>query len=759
MYHIKYLLLKGVGPFKEARLDIKKGITTVYGLNKLGESSTNGNAAGKSFLTAAPAEIIYAEPMIGERKDRVTEGYRQLTMMDPKGRKLSVIREEKGKSDKLSFVVDGKTISPRTPKDQRDQLAKLFPLSQVDYSTYVHLDARKPHPLVMGTSAERKTFFTSFFPLAQIDARRKIFAAELQNLKKVKAAFNELSRIFKEQQEDLLPKEKRLKLKAKLKALEEKAERLQEAADKDRELVRLAQFGMSVRKDLEAFKKIAVDAGYDSVPDTDEFNKLLKDARVALKDDLATLEIAKEWKDYQRDTKQYQKAFDKLSDSAKALIETNSLKEARKAARAMEDILDEATAELKKVRLALSEAMDVKKPKKVAQPEGDQGELETLLRAYKHQLQHATKFKEGRCEHCGSVVKIKDVKKLKAKIADLEERIEQHEAYAEYKLDKRQYKEALTTINTLQEKESKLIQKVHKYKPCRGIYDELVNVPKQPKPYKGRKPDVDLTEKVVAYDREKLRVLEALQPHMETVRALLSMSEKDTERMCGLDLDASPYDRINKLRLKASEIETTLNLHQAAKQKCKDTKARLKKYEKQLKEERYLKMLVEAYSDKGVKKMAIEAISNQLMKLVNKYAKIVFPEDYRFSFHWEKTSVQLLVHRRYGKKVRVSDVRRLSGAESKLFTVVLVLALLAFVPPNKRVNLLIMDEPASNMSQETWESFSKLLPILNKLIPSIIIVTPKADERYKGAHEMTVIKVDGVARLVDGHPSTLGVKV
>ena len=49
-----------------------------------------------------------------------------------------------------------------------------------------------------------------------------------------------------------------------------------------------------------------------------------------------------------------------------------------------------------------------------------------------------------------------------------------------------------------------------------------------------------------------------------------------------------------------------------------------------LKDEKALQILSDIYSDKQIKKQVIQIIGNRLMGLVNKYAAIVFNEDYRF---------------------------------------------------------------------------------------------------------------------------------
>jgi ABC-type uncharacterized transport system ATPase subunit len=85
----------------------------------------------------------------------------------------------------------------------------------------------------------------------------------------------------------------------------------------------------------------------------------------------------------------------------------------------------------------------------------------------------------------------------------------------------------------------------------------------------------------------------------------------------------------------------------------------------------------------------------------------------------------------------------------------LVLALLTFVPSNKRSNILILDEPDANFSEETTEAFKKLLPVLLSVIPSIIVITPKTNERYENAHNFTVVKDKGVSTIQKGHPASL----
>ena len=67
----------------------------------------------------------------------------------------------------------------------------------------------------------------------------------------------------------------------------------------------------------------------------------------------------------------------------------------------------------------------------------------------------------------------------------------------------------------------------------------------------------------------------------------------------------------------------------------------------------------------------------------------------------------------------------------------------------------ILDEPSANLSLESLDKFKSLLPVLNKVIPSIIVITPRTDERYENAKEFTVVKTKGSSTIVAGHPSTI----
>jgi len=75
------------------------------------------------------------------------------------------------------------------------------------------------------------------------------------------------------------------------------------------------------------------------------------------------------------------------------------------------------------------------------------------------------------------------------------------------------------------------------------------------------------------------------------------------------------------------------------------------------------------------------------------------------------------------------------------------LSLLSLVPAQNRSNILILDEPDVNMGDEMRENFIKFLPMLNKIVPHIIVITPKSERIYPNATYYTVIKEKGWSRI------------
>lgn len=741
--------LEGVGPFKKQSFTFKPGISVVYGLNRAGgQNSRNGNAAGKSYFFSSLKEMIYEEPVVGEKQDRVRQGKRAFEFTTSTGgKRIRIERQARGRSEHIGITVDGRELKHLTPTKARAYLKKIFPITLDEYDTYVHIDARIPHPLVMGTTTARKKFFTDFFNLDKIDAERKLYSAALKELLQIKAAFSELLTAYKAAKRDMLEPTDAEKLSFRLKNHKQQLRLLNEESAEISETRRLVQFARDAQEQIKELTGALGDISEESFAEARkanrwEINKINKD-----------LEDAEEWERYLVQSKHFDEAYAQLSVEAKAFLKQHrreALSKAREASRLLgnyREALKNRKADVATVEQQLAEPV----PDKVTKPEGEEGELETLQRAYSHQLEHAEQFEEGKCETCGQVVKIKDPKILRKKLDSVVVRLRQFTEYREYRKAFADHQKLTFKLKSYKSDVRRALEKVESVKADAALYEELKDLPSRPKEFEGKKLQTKVLRRMMDELKERASLLEFFSPHIDTLVAYRQLTKQQKFKVKDA---AGLHARINELQEQISKVQAKLEVHNTVKDRVAEMRERLVEMKKQLRDEEPLKLLVQGFSDKHMKKMAIEAIGANLMGIVNKYAKIVFAEDYHFTLEWG-TQLSILVHRRYGKKIDTSDVRKLSGAESKLFTLILVLALLTFVPEHKRSSLLILDEPTANFSEETIRSFQELLPVLNKVIPSIVIITPRSQDVYEGAMPFTVLKKNGQSTIVPGFPHAL----
>lgn len=742
--HLHSFGLKNTHLFKDVSFEIPKGISVFYGLNRTnGRKSMQANGAGKSSLWSSIGETLYEEPIVGLKEDVTKQGTRTVTMM-LKGKRVDVVRT----NSKLEIKINGKPKQFRKKSDGREWLKTHLPLTQTEFNTYAYLDARVPHPLVMGTSTERKKFFNDAFGLDKIDVERRLFEAELSKLKRVRAAYAELKAVFDADKDKALPKEKRLSLEAKIKGLEAELDDLNEKNKRLQVIAQTLAFERTAPREIAAFDKLC--------SNLEEFSSIYGEVQDNLKDNRKKLRDAEAWAEYQRETRRYTKAFAALSEDAAKLVSKVGVKRALKRCREAADAYEGLKIQMQADKNHLDQK--VRKPEELEgrKPAQSRKELLAELESLEHKLEHAEKFGSGTCGECGQEVKIKSPKKLKARIAEVDADLEKWAELSDYEEQIAKYREWRKLAKQIKEDAPELEKSFKQCRKYRAIGRELRELPEEPAKFEGRKLEIEVCQQMVDEDREQLRLLEFMQPNLDSVEVLRKLTDKQRNAAA---IAPKLQERVTEIHERLSKIKARLEVNSLVCQQLKRHRERLLEMREELKEEESLKLLVEAYSDKNIKRQAVKAVSTRLMAEVNKYAKLIFPEDFEFDFVWDSSKIQLRVHRKYreGKKVKTltSDVRKLSGAESKLYTFILVLAHLTFVPQRKRSNVLVLDEPSANFSGETTEAFKKLMPILNKVIPSIIIITPRTDERYEGAQEFTVLKEKGEAKIVPGHPSSI----
>lgn len=724
------LALQGVGPYEDkAIFKIQPGISVIYGLNRTsGKKSKNSNWVGKSLLFSTISEVLYEQPIVGSKQDRITKGLQQIILQDDKDKYLISKKNNKyiikKNGEDLDFVTN--------KKGPKEFLESIWSLTLEEYETFVHIDSRVPHPLVMGSTAVRKDFFTKFFGLDKVDAERKIYLAELSKLDSVKESYNTLLSTYKLIKKDAILGNELEDLESKVNKLKEKQASMKKSMLEMQERQRLVDLASSLKDELAQLQKDSCFTEQSILDKRDSLEAQLK--QLSKKKDLA-----KKYQLYKITAKAYEDAYSTLNDFEKS-VSLEKAEEGYLRYNRCKDRLDSINSYISNIEEKIVNYSD-KEPK---DPKIDSGKLLDDLSIIKHQINHARIFETGTCPTCGQSVKV-DIDELQKKYDDL---LKQKEILDKYKQDKIAYDTYVSlrdNLKSLKEEKEEYSAKLEKYKKYVSIYKKLSALPEKPEEFED--PIYNLEDINNQYDAlsSKYSFYKRMSTFASRLEQYFALEDKT--------VDTSIFETYNSLSNKYFELKTKLESAYSTKEKLSKIESQLTDMRTQLKDVKPLEYLVELFQDKTLKKRIIQIIGNRLMQIVNKYAAVVFNEDYKFSLEWESSQINLLCTRKAGKSVLTSDVRKLSGAESRLFTLILILALLSFVPSNKRPNLLLLDEPDSAMSNETAEAFYKIIKVLSSAIESIVIITVK-DNTYPDTRCYTIVR-EGTSKIIEGHPDEL----
>lgn len=706
--------LKGMPLFKDQafRLDASP-LSLVLGRNQ-DSSNQNPNAVGKSFFFSQLFELLLGEPLIGNKRDIVRKGTRTLTISRDGHR--YVIVQSFAPRETIAISRDGKDLAYRELSKAREKLRELIPYNAEELQTLVYLDSRVPHPLARGDTAARKDFFAKFFRLYASNTIRKVIKSEL---------------------DDILAKEGQLKeVKENVRALRAELEG-KDVDGLESKLKTLQSREIKLREDVEANKKIqrVLDDYEEHRPMLDKLLELgIKDAKgLAQAEEKVEAEL-KTFRAVEQAWMAYDKAQEYAEESQKSVKEaTEALGEVKKP----KAELSATKEKLKAVAVEIEELDQLKSKllRRKSKCKEEATELAETLEALGKKISEG-KQKDGKCPTCGGPYEdehlAKSLASWKAKRRETEERQLEVEAL----LDKTQRK--LDGLPTgLEDKESRLKER----KRLLAVLVENSDILSVEKPKAKRSEVAESLERLGA----ELKLLHKGESALDAYSAWKALPKevRTGKREDATDLLIRISERIGAVKTELDEVKTKSKT-------LSELKARRLELKAIVEEKPVLELLLQATSKKnGYESIKIRTVCARLEQQVNKYARLVFPENFSFKFELE-TQFNITVTRPYGKREITSDVRKLSGAEALLFNLILLPSLLAFIPKKLRSNLLVLDEPTAAMGQEMIDSFVKFLPVLNSVIPNIVVITPMPSNPYPGAKTFTVVKKNGWSKFVEG---------
>lgn len=725
MKEFQYLTLRGMPFFADQSFDLsQKGISLILGRN-LDSSNHGTNGCGKSLFFSQLPEIMIGEPTIGVSKDVIRKGESEFAFKD--GENHYVVNRRFKPGEKITIFKNGKDMEIRELSVAKATLRKLLPYNEEEVLSLLYLDSRIPHPVVRGTSAIRKAFFTNFFRMNSANTMRKVVKSELDGINTLAGSYTVRRQRLKEINAKLSGNDlealqaKQRKLKAKLKELEVVTKRYSDAE--------------RVRDDYLHHKEAYVELQGMGVHTWAEAQA--KSEKIEAKINSITEQIA-EWKRY-----------DSWAEGQAELLERKRVvKQKLKSHGELAELSgDQITA---KVKAAIEEieALDAKREKVQTQmrevSESREDDMKRDLkaaRAKEKELEEAS----GECPTCGAAY---DNKHAKKELRILDGRITDIQVHLEELLEKRAALAPKATKMIDQyavlEEELDTLRKVRKLILEREEWEEQETM-------KPPKTDKDALVEARGNLKDQFSTLLGSRPVIFAVEGYKALSREDRDLLKSESSTTEllqTHEKLGELKMQIEEVAELLAEKEELTTIVKDLRAKID-------DKPALEVLFEGLSQKGAPSIMINLVCDRLEQQVNKYARLLFPEDFVFKFELE-TQFNILVTRNYGKRRETSDVRKLSGAESLLFSMILLVALLSFVPAKNRCNLLILDEPTAAFGPEMINAFVKFLPVLNSVIPHIIVITPLPNNSYAGAKVYTVVKKNGKSRIIEGTDVTKG---
>lgn len=675
-------------------------INVITGKNINSGNEENPNGVGKSYFFSAIPEFILDEPTVGSKKDKTRIGTKTLELTKD-GVPYKFIRSFTAGKESIAVYKNGKDLAIRELKEAKAYINKVIGLNKAEIYTLLHLNFLTPHPLISGDTTARKAFFTSFFRQFDLLESYKLLVAEALAKAKIKSA--QYVEVDKQKMalEARLPRESLSTLRKEKKALEEEFEELS------------AEFPVlmeacSLKEKLDSHKS--------------RFRELL--GLLDLSNSITEDDVSVRIKSVRSEGRALeQKIADIRSRAA-------SIKQRRKLLVRIKELESELTdkeavdiSALKSKLSSIEERLSIisSEREEVAR---ERARLEREKYELEHKVEHLESAVSGSCSYCGSTLTPK-----KSTREELSLRRKELVAVSK-KLEVVGSKNSTEEEQALKKKASALRISLDEARQLEATRKELASLREAlPEKVSEHAETEDTVRKQIEFIDETLANLDRLKPIVVLKEQWKNIPKMIRDKVSSQDL-SQLRARMSTLNSCIAVVASKIASLEELASSIADLNARAAQLEDSAAELEELEVLNKAFSKRGAETLIIKSLCGQVQDQINKYAKLILPEDFVFSLDLS-TDFSILVTRIADGKEKTSDVRKLSGAEAGLFALVLLISLLSFVPKSRRPNLLVMDEPMATMGEANEERFVKFLPTLRSVIPNIVVITPRQVDRFR----------------------------
>lgn len=778
-------VLKNIVVFDEAQIPFTgKGLVVVSGRNKdCLESEDQTNMTGKSLsLSSVPNVVYYSTPLSvkkNSKKDMLGQKDSSITLyLEHENTKYKLVQGQK--ETRIFEKEGGKYVdqSYRTDKLQREKIAKIFPLSQQEFYSYVYIQSQRPLEFQTGSPTSRLKFITQAFPqLGIYDRLHSYFSIQLSKVKKGETKYDVLITKYK----DTISRIKKLKLpkdaEKKAKDLNSKLDKVSDGLDSlIEEETKLKGIIKAHSKYKEYSKELNIIMDKLSPLNVKKLDKALE----VLKSDLKSIAKIQRYEDSLASReKTVTKIESKLKKLKKPSISKKDAvtlgKELRSKATKLTSKLEAMEDTMETYEKALDEYTEIKnRLNKIAKGKKDfdlsLSDIDEKIGLLKSNLALEDlihEHKNGQCPTCLQSVDVKRIKRLvKSSSKELKE-LKRKRSVVKLKntLDGITLPEKVNQ-SSIEKIRSKIVNFESKIEEMEDVYtthskietlqSSLSDIPKVKKPKV--KFGTSLRSEEEVYD--KISLVESalkLRDRLDNIKDNYPNIEKSN--IPTLENITSKKEKLRSKQKKLNDTYQTLtnsiSNHELLKSQYDELRKEIAELKPFITKRKTFEHLVSVYGNKGLKLEATKSILKLLEDKMNEYGHLIFTEAVSFKLKTVAQGVTCSILR----DNQNADVHVLSGAETNCFRLLFMIAMLSLVPESRRTNFVVLDEADSAMSDASREKYiTQFIPALKEVVERVFVITPKDTNLYQDADFWVVEKHKGRSRLLNrttGKPVTL----
>ena len=726
------LSLKNVLVHKDTEFSFENGITVVRGDNGSGKSLMFGSLANIFDGSLPTMKKKDAKSALGNVNSSIAIKYSYNNIPYE-------ITQFRKKSASLSYqiVKDGESIDPHTISVAKEYIDSIFPISNSQYFSLVHLIPYRGDILRTGNGSQRKDFFEDLFRLNSSEIVEVELKARLNELKR---GAEEVS-ILSQQLEELTYVDNIEQLETNFKETNDELTRystdynkitsslqhlvaidtLKQQIKTEYSLEALREYKQKYESSIKGIKKSISDLKLSIIRYKENISKIaekkqLVEKRQSLGEDLSATELNSM---LSTQTQELSTLEDKLREAS-----TNN------------GLLAQAESLLKTIP---SGFLKLESYDKVIEFFAKK-ESEILT---EDKLKSKVKGLVGisRCPTCNSVINEADVESLLNKCNEKIEKIQGYlnhkptvTKYFKLKEKDLQYTDETDLRDKIEEaraSQTEITSRISKARERERLENRIAGFSNITEDMEEPNEElVDQYEQKLATNEKKLKVIESdisLKEQLNTLTANdTEDSQTDTDDLKSSLNKLSPI--IASLNDKKMELNNKISIGKLQNTNYLKLQKRIEMLNTKLIDLPVYEALVKAYGAKGLRIEQIKYLADCFCENLNKYASLLFVKPVTFSVNVDSTNFNIFYEMNNNP---ISDVCTLSGAESRSFMLLCLVSLLPFIPERVRTDTVILDEVESGMSEDTRlyinQGFYKLL--LN-IVPKIVIITPLNAKEY-----------------------------